>query len=479
MSLIEVYETVQGAWIEGRLENVLQRQKELARLHTFLKDLRGDLIAAFSEDSEPSQARASEEIALTLDAVEQLYNQLDFPSIMGKEKNAQASHSAPLNSVAMGPVLIQAALPCPLSSAILPLAAAVAAGSCCLVLLCTDSPAVSRLLQSIIRGSMDYEAVGVLNDILSPKDLGSLQFESAVFQDHTTGAEFAAVLRKTNLTARIHTPALGLPAMFIDRSTPALESVATLIKISILNPPIQHSGRVPRLCFVDEFIIGEFNFLMQKHPDAPKKLRASTTGPMKAKEIARNLKSLFPSFTDNIDELPQIITLQGSDPINPETIGQVASLLTHSYEGVLLVPVRSLDHGIDLWNKVNTGMSAAATYIFGQDKEAWYLARFLKSDHCFINYIPLRSFAMIAPSSRYDDFTLPYSPEDFSINKAILRDNKMTSRRGLLNLKRIAQPSGARRSYFEQGLIVGLSMATLAASGLVFAVFEGVKGIYQ
>jgi hypothetical protein len=34
--------------------------------------------------------------------------------------------------------------------------------------------------------------------------------------------------------------------------------------------------------------------------------------------------------------------------IDPETIGQVATLITKSYQGILLVPVSSLDHAINL-----------------------------------------------------------------------------------------------------------------------------------
>lgn len=49
MSLTEMYEAVQAAWVEGRLENVLQRQKELVRLHKILEESRSDLMAAVSE----------------------------------------------------------------------------------------------------------------------------------------------------------------------------------------------------------------------------------------------------------------------------------------------------------------------------------------------------------------------------------------------------------------------------------------------
>lgn len=105
----------------------------------------------FTKDLEITKDGTSVEIDLVLDAVKQLYNRLDFPSSLVQERSVQAGQTSPLNTVALDPVLIQAALPCPLSSTILPLAAAVAAGSCCLVLLCVATPAINEVLHNIIQ----------------------------------------------------------------------------------------------------------------------------------------------------------------------------------------------------------------------------------------------------------------------------------------------------------------------------------------
>lgn len=227
--------------------------------------------------------------------MQDLYDQLDFPSFLSKEKSIQTGHSSPLNPVALGPVLIQAALPCPISSAILPLAAAVAAGTCCLVLLCTETPAISKVLRTVIRHSLDYEAVGVLSEHLHPKDINSLYFESAVLQNPTTGPEFAIVLRQTNATVRIYNQAVGLPAIFVDRSIPSLELAVQWINKSIMGVLNRHSGRMPRVCLVDEFAIENFNVLMRQH-DNSEKCGAPLPETTITKEIARQLRSLFPSL---------------------------------------------------------------------------------------------------------------------------------------------------------------------------------------
>lgn len=45
-SVLDQYRIVNAAWTEGRLENVLQRQKELALLHANIKKFSSDLIKA-------------------------------------------------------------------------------------------------------------------------------------------------------------------------------------------------------------------------------------------------------------------------------------------------------------------------------------------------------------------------------------------------------------------------------------------------
>ncbi|KAJ5660675.1 uncharacterized protein N7484_000047 [Penicillium longicatenatum] len=485
MSLTEVYAAVQSAWVEGRLENVLQRQKELAGLHAALTRHRSGLVAAFSKDLETIEDGASVEIDLALDAIKQLYDQLDFPSSLDRERSVQAGQTSPLNSVALGPVLIQAALPCPLSSAILPLAAAVAAGSCCVVLLCVATPAINQVLHNIIQNGMDQEAIGLVDVSVRSEELKHLRFESAALQDSETTEDFANVMRQINPAIRIHIPTTGLPAIFVDRSTSELETVATWLEKSILNGSRQHSGSMPRVCFVDEFVIEQLTWLVQQRLDWVGKAPASSDQST-ATEIADLLTSTFPSLKKKglsvtADKLSRLIVLQSTDSIDPETIGPVASQVTKSYHGILLIPTTSLDHGIDLWNKVNNGMPSPAIYVFGGGKETWYLSQFINSEHCFVNCIPPRSFCMIAPSSSHDTFALPFRPDNFSRNKVILQDSNLNyqgSRHGYLNLKKISQPKGGRLSYFEQGLIVGLSVTAIAASTFAFTIFKGLKQVY-
>lgn len=48
-SALDQYRTVSAAWAEGRLENVLQRQKELSLLHANIKSSSTNLIKAICD----------------------------------------------------------------------------------------------------------------------------------------------------------------------------------------------------------------------------------------------------------------------------------------------------------------------------------------------------------------------------------------------------------------------------------------------
>ncbi|KAB8231105.1 uncharacterized protein BDW43DRAFT_313430 [Aspergillus alliaceus] len=486
--LAALYQTVEAAWVEGRLENVLQRQKELAALHSSVKSCQTDLIAALCLDPLVTNASASEELKLSLDAIQQLYESLDFPSTLARERSIQAGRSSSSGLMPLGPTLIQASPSCPLSSVILPLAAAIAAGSCCLVLSATVPLRLE--LNKIIRSSLDQEAVSVAaQDTIDADDLARFHFGVAVLQDSATAHSVAAALRRRNPTARVHVAPSGLPAIFVDRSVADVDVVASWLGRTITQNPRQRPGRVPRLCFVDEFVIERLATQVQREYPGLEEAQNPMLDMSIKQDIADLLSRTFPSLQRKSilcspRKVPALLSLERTDPVNYETINQVADLVTTHYPGMILVPTTSLDHGIDLWNKVNQGKIAQATYLFSASREAFYLSQSLNSEHFFVNHIPTRSFVMVAPTSDHESYELPFRTENFSRNKAIsqipLREPERVilpwqSRRGHLNSKKISQPVGGQVSYFEQGLLVGLSAAALTASCIAYLLAQGVK----
>ncbi|KAK4936725.1 hypothetical protein LTR10_022449 [Elasticomyces elasticus] len=316
MSAAEVYQTVSTAWTERRLENVLERQKQLAALHSNVKAQNEALTSAIEQDLSVTRANAAEEVRVVLDAVKSLYDELDFPATLRQEQMIKKGSSVSQNLVEIGPSLIEPTASCPLASSLVPLAASVAAGSATILLLNPTTPTTNTLLQKLVHDSFDYEAIAVAPDSSTEtkQHLSSRYFAVAVLQDLQSTRETAESLTSANPTIRILEPSTGLPAVFVDRSTSDLQAVAAHINRSIIKPTRQNTSRVPHLCFVDESIIDKLEALLRTREQGP-----LSDAPEKDVDIfqglQRSLKTLFPAtFKQHRSRsLPALISLSNSE----------------------------------------------------------------------------------------------------------------------------------------------------------------------
>ncbi|KAM0424292.1 hypothetical protein ACHAPT_010437 [Fusarium lateritium] len=485
-SVLDLYRTVDAAWTEGRLENVLQRQKELASLHSNVKKSSASLIRALTQDLQTTDKSAAEELQLALDTIKQLYDSLDFPKTIAQELSVKRGASLPDNLVALGPVLIDPSPYSPVASTLAPLAAAIAAGSAVIVLANKSAPAVTVELRKLVKESLDIEAIAVTDDDSADTrhQLGTKFFGAAVLQNLPERANMLKQLYQRNPPVKILSPPSGISAAFVDRSVQDLEAVSTHLYHATIDTPRHNPLRVPRLCFVDETLIDDLEALLSRAGPKANEPLTFSTGQDNSQALSKALKSKFPSVAKRTsakasDQLPAVISLNSSDPLTVETISSVANLLTESNNGLLLIPTRSLDHGIDILSKLNDNTPSQVTYIFGAAKSSFYVAAFSKALQVFINTIPQRSFVAVAPSSSsVSDSRLLYSREDFSVNKLIIQEPLRPVRdlavrakalwpfmSQTLRLGKIKQPKGGRLSYFERGLIVGLALTLVAISG--------------
>ncbi|KAH7253350.1 hypothetical protein MRS44_015497 [Fusarium solani] len=498
-SALDLYRTVSAAWTEGRLENVLQRQKELASLHSNVKKSSASLIRALTQDLQTTDKSAAEELQLTLDTIKTLYDSLDFPKSISQEVSVKRGASATDNLVALGPTLIDPSPYSPVASTLAPLAAAVAAGSAAVVLANRSAPVVTVELQRLVKESLDIEAIAVMNDDSADTrhQLGTKFFGVAVLQNLPERANMLRQLYQKNPLIKILSPPSGVSAAFVDRSVQDLEAVSTHLYHAAIDSPRHNPLRVPRLCFVDETLIAELEGLLSRAGPKANELTL-TTGQDNVQVLSKALKSKFPSVakraaTKSSGKLPAVIALSSSDPLTVESISPVADLLTESHNGLLLVPTRSLDHGIDILSKLNDNAPSQATYIFGAAKSSFYVAAFSKTLQVFINTIPQWSLVAVTPSSSsVSDSLSLYSREDFSVNKPILQEplrpvrELATRAKALwpfmsqtLRLGKIKQPKGGRLSYFERGLIVGLALTLVAISGTSMGIHRASQHFFK
>ncbi|KAF5642466.1 uncharacterized protein FTJAE_3623 [Fusarium tjaetaba] len=493
VSALDQYRAVTAAWVEGRLENVLQRQKELALLHTNIKSSSTNLIKAICDDLQTSKASAADEVQLALDSIKHLYDDLDFPSTLAKEKQIKKGGNSSSNLFALGPVLIDPAPYSPFLSVIAPLAAAIAAGSSAIVLATSACDKLNAELRTLITESLDVEAFVITESDSADirRELGKQHFGAAALQNLSLRDDLFTSLYKTNPLIRVLSPPSGIPAAFVDRSVQDLGAVASHLISSGPAAPRYNPLRTPRLVFVDEIHIAQLYRLIRADSSADASLSFGDSGD-EAQGFHELLTSAFPTSKRNLPKhvsghLPAIIALDTSDAIIAEHIQRAVELLAGSDNGLLLVSTRSLDHGIDILGKINANNPSQSTYIFASSQASSYVAMFTNTLQVFINAIPQWSLATIAPSTPFIESRLLYRREDFSVNKPILQDSvhqfdsvngekestwSLLSHR--LQLGKIKQPKGGRLSYFERGLLVGLALSLIAVSGTGFGIYRGI-----
>ncbi|KAF4339360.1 hypothetical protein FBEOM_6774 [Fusarium beomiforme] len=428
-SALDQYRTVNAAWTEGRLENVLQRQKELALLHANIKSSSSNLIKAICDDLHTSEASAADELQLALDSIKHLYEDLDFPNTLAKEKQVRKGASSSSNLIALGPILID---PSPYSaflSTIAPLAATVAAGSSAIVLASSMSHNLNTELRTLINKSLDVEAFAITESDSTDirRELSKQHFGAAALQNLSHRDTLFTSLHRTNPLIRALSPPSGIPSAFVDRSVEDLDAAASHLTSSAPRTPRYNPLRTPHLVFVDEIHIARLDKLIRADSRTDASLSFSN-GRDESQAFDKLLASIFPSSKRKLPKhksgrLSAVITLDNSDTIVAEHVQKAAEFLTNSDNGLLLVPIRSLDHGIDILGKINANNPSQATYIFASSQASSYVSMFINTLQVFINTIPQWSLAAVAPSTSFVEGRLLYRREDFSVNKPILQES--------------------------------------------------------
>ena len=164
-------------------------------------------------------------------------------------------------------------------------------------------------------------------------------------------------------------------------------------------------------------------------------------------------------------------------------------LRKHVTEPLLVIhPVASIDDAIDFINST-TDDPLAALHTFGSPEVGKYASQFIKAQTCCINDIPVELLAApLTPIGFATQISGPYRKEMFSMAKpeyiefgarsaklaAVLDKNdhdeavKVRKQAQKIDTK-VKQPAGCALGYFEQGLLVGASMAltTIISSSVI------------
>lgn len=138
LDITEQIAVLRASVTEGRVENVRYRQDQLYALHGILLENAEDISLAIRKDSFCTSDDAETEFYLAMDTLRKLYEALDFDQALKDEYLVANGKSNVDRRVALGLITIRAARHSRFYSVIVAIAAAVAAGNCVLLEVCSD-----------------------------------------------------------------------------------------------------------------------------------------------------------------------------------------------------------------------------------------------------------------------------------------------------------------------------------------------------
>jgi hypothetical protein len=134
MSSLSGLEQLRAAAIDGRTENVRHRQNEIQKLHLCLRENAATILSSITKDSDSGSSNTSleseAEFWLTMNAVEQQYDGLDFEASIKQEYLIVTGANNQGRRIGKGVVVIRPTTHTRFYSIIVPLVTAIAAGSC-------------------------------------------------------------------------------------------------------------------------------------------------------------------------------------------------------------------------------------------------------------------------------------------------------------------------------------------------------------
>lgn len=136
-SLEMALDNLRGAVIDGRTRNIRYRQNEMQNLHALLRRSSDDICDAIKKDDIGSIEVVEREFFLAMDSIRQSYDSLNFDRSLREEYYIQYGEDNLTNLVEFGLVVLRPGRYSRFYSIVTPLAAAIAAGNCLLLEVCT------------------------------------------------------------------------------------------------------------------------------------------------------------------------------------------------------------------------------------------------------------------------------------------------------------------------------------------------------
>lgn len=255
------------------------------------------------------------------------------------------------------------------------------------------------------------------------------------------------------------------------------------------------SPMAPHLVLVNEFRIKEFCSAIAENTSRYFASQIEGNSTLDSTLAARS--RAVRASANEMDKAGAETILSGSRGVVVRINDRSSSLLKkHVNEPLLIIhPVRSLDDAMDLANSTSGDEPLAALHVFGSPEVGKYVSQFVHSHLTCINDIPVELVAApLTPVTFATQLGKPYRKEMFSTAKpqyidfgkreqqlsALIESNdegeavKMRKQAQAIKVE-MNQPAGHAIGHFEQGLMVGASLALVTiVSAATIAIRQGI-----
>jgi len=251
----------------------------------------------------------------------------------------------------------------------------------------------------------------------------------------------------------------------------------------------------PHLVLVNEFRIKEFCSAIAENTSKYFTSQIEGNGTLDGSLAAKS--RAIRASANELDKAGAETILSGSRGVVVRVNDRSSSLLRKYVNEPLLIihPVTSLDDAMDLANRTSNDAPLAALHVFGNSEVAKYVSQFVHSNLTCVNEIPVELIvAPLTPIGFATQLGKPYRKEMFSSAKpqyiqfgkreerlsVIIESNneveasKLRKQAQAIKVQ-INQPAGHAIGHFEQGLLVGASLALVTiVSAVTILVKQGI-----
>ncbi|KFY35727.1 hypothetical protein V494_05662 [Pseudogymnoascus sp. VKM F-4513 (FW-928)] len=397
MPSLSSLEQLHAAAIDGRTDNVRHRQNELQKLHLCLRENATTILSCISKDSDGGSSTISleseAEYWLTINAVEQQYDGLDFETSIKEEYLIATGTNNENRRIGKGVVVIRPTTHTRFYSIIVPLVAAIAAGNCIALELADTMLNVDAVLKDLLPKSLDPDAFCIINTTLYSQ-------ERIFVVDQTAKGSVSSVDKLcSNPSAR--------SIAIVDRDTDIEFAAKTIIKARFSFQGT--SPYSPDLIIVNEYIKNQFT-------EACSRYAGKFFPPMSQSKAVRNNNLLETKKALKVAEEKGEVTISGPGLFRIVDIHDKGCTMIKTKISGYCLAIASSSSLVDSVRISKLNPDILALYTFSDTATAKFLSQHVNALTSFANSIP--SHILVGPAAPITSILAPqyhkYSSNMFS-----------------------------------------------------------------